>query len=95
MTYLKIIRTYLVNKFKLPLKGFLLAGSFYTIEEYFNWISVSNLGNFFIYIKSSLIVNTFYRFNCGMVMVLQLSNSLSAVPGINVCLASVFWFHLL
>jgi hypothetical protein len=31
-----IIRTYAVNKFKLALKGFLLAGSFYTIEENYN-----------------------------------------------------------
>jgi len=35
-----------VKKFKLALKMFLLMGSFYTLDEYFNWISRSDLGTF-------------------------------------------------
>jgi len=40
-----------IKKFILPLKGFLLMGSFYSFDEYFDWISMSYLGtctNFFI-----------------------------------------------
>jgi len=33
-----------VNKFKLALKRFLLMSSFYTLDEYFEWISRSNFG---------------------------------------------------
>jgi len=33
-----------VKKFKLTLKRFLLVGSFYTLEEYFDWTSRSDLG---------------------------------------------------
>jgi len=33
-----------VNNFKLALKRFLLMGSFYTLDEYFDWISKSDLG---------------------------------------------------
>jgi hypothetical protein len=35
-----------VKKFKLALKRFLLMGSFYTLDEYFDWISRSDLGTF-------------------------------------------------
>ena len=35
-----------VKKFKLALKRFLLIGSFYTLHEYFDWISRSGLGTF-------------------------------------------------
>jgi hypothetical protein len=35
-----------VNKFKLALKRFLLMGSFYTLDEYFYWISRSDVGTF-------------------------------------------------
>jgi hypothetical protein len=35
-----------VQKFKLALKRFLLMGSFYTLDEYFDWISRSDLGSF-------------------------------------------------
>ena len=36
-----------VRKFKLALKRFLLEGSFYTIQEYFDWdlLSIPSLGN--------------------------------------------------
>ena len=33
-----------VNKFKLALKRFLLMGSFYSLDEYFDWTSRSDLG---------------------------------------------------
>jgi thiamine pyrophosphokinase len=33
-----------VKKFKLALKQFLLLGSFYTLDEYLDWNSVSDLG---------------------------------------------------
>jgi hypothetical protein len=33
-----------VKKFKLALKRFLLMGSFYSLDEYFDWISRSDLG---------------------------------------------------
>jgi hypothetical protein len=32
------------NEFKLALKKFLLAGAFYSCNEYFEWNSMSNLG---------------------------------------------------
>jgi len=35
-----------VKKFKLGLKRFLLMGSFYTLDEYFDWISRSDLDSF-------------------------------------------------
>jgi hypothetical protein len=35
-----------VKKFKLDLKRFLLMGSFYTFDEYFDWISRIDLGTF-------------------------------------------------
>jgi hypothetical protein len=35
-----------VKKFKLVLKTFLLMGSFYTLDEYFDWISRSDLDSF-------------------------------------------------
>jgi len=35
-----------VKKIKLVLKSFLLMGSFYTLDEYFDWISRSDLGTF-------------------------------------------------
>jgi hypothetical protein len=35
-----------VKKFKLALKIFLLMGSFYSLDEYFEWISTSDLGTF-------------------------------------------------
>ena len=35
-----------VKKFKLALKRFLLRGSFYRLNEYFDWISRSDLGTF-------------------------------------------------
>jgi hypothetical protein len=35
-----------VKKFKLTLKMFLLMGSFYTLDEYFDWTSRSDLGTF-------------------------------------------------
>ena len=35
-----------VKKFKLTLKRFLLMGSFYTLDDYFGWISRSDLGTF-------------------------------------------------
>jgi hypothetical protein len=35
-----------VKKFKLVLKRFLLMGSFYSLDEYFDWISRSDLGIF-------------------------------------------------
>jgi hypothetical protein len=35
-----------VKKFKLALKRFLLMGLFYTLDEYFDWISRSDLGTF-------------------------------------------------
>ena len=35
-----------VKKFKLTLKRFILMGSFYTLDEYFDWTSRSNLGTF-------------------------------------------------
>jgi hypothetical protein len=35
-----------VNKFKLAVKTFLLIGSFYSLNEYFDWISRSDLGTF-------------------------------------------------
>jgi hypothetical protein len=35
-----------VKKFKLALKRFLLMGSFYSLDEYFDWISRSDLGTF-------------------------------------------------
>jgi len=35
-----------VKKFKLALNSFLLRGSFYTLDEYFDWISRSDLGIF-------------------------------------------------
>jgi hypothetical protein len=35
-----------VKKFKLTLKRFLLMGSFYTLEEYFDWTSRSDLGTY-------------------------------------------------
>jgi len=35
-----------VKKFKLALKRFLLMGSFYILDEYFDWISRSDLGTF-------------------------------------------------
>jgi len=34
------------KKFKLALKWFLLMGSFYTLDEYFDWISRSDFGTF-------------------------------------------------
>jgi hypothetical protein len=34
------------KKFKLALKRFLLMGSFYTLDEYFDWISRSELNTF-------------------------------------------------
>jgi hypothetical protein len=34
------------KKFKIALKSFLLMGSFYTLDEYFNWISGSDLVTF-------------------------------------------------
>jgi hypothetical protein len=37
-----------VKKFKLALKRLLLLGTFYTPDEYFNWISRSDLGTFFV-----------------------------------------------
>jgi len=48
ITYLKILRTlsWNVKKFKLVLKRFLLVGSFYSLDECFDWISRSNLGTF-------------------------------------------------
>jgi hypothetical protein len=36
-----------VKKFKLSLKRFLLMGSFYTLDEYFDWTARSDLGTFF------------------------------------------------
>ena len=35
-----------VKKFKSVLKRFLLMGSFYTLDEYFDWISRSDLDSF-------------------------------------------------
>jgi len=35
-----------VKKFKLALRRFLFMGSFYTLDEYFEWISGSDLGTF-------------------------------------------------
>jgi hypothetical protein len=35
-----------VKKFELALRRFLLMGSFYTLDEYFDWISRSDLGTF-------------------------------------------------
>jgi len=35
-----------VKKFKLTLKRFLLMGSFYTLDEYFGWIAMTDLGTF-------------------------------------------------
>jgi len=35
-----------VKKFKLALKKFILMGSFYTLDEYFDWIYRSDLGTF-------------------------------------------------
>ena len=35
-----------VKKFKLAVKRFLLMGSFYSLHEYFDWISRSDLGSF-------------------------------------------------
>jgi hypothetical protein len=35
-----------VKKFKLAVKRFLLIGSFYSLDEYFNWISRSDVGTF-------------------------------------------------
>jgi hypothetical protein len=35
-----------VKQFKSALKKFLLRGSFYTLEEYFGWISTSELATF-------------------------------------------------
>jgi hypothetical protein len=35
-----------VKKNKLPVKRFLLMGSFYSLDEYFSWISRSGLGTF-------------------------------------------------
>ena len=35
-----------VKKYKLALKRFLLMGTFYTLDEYFEWISRNDLGNF-------------------------------------------------
>jgi len=32
-----------VNKFKLALKKFLLVGSFYSIEEFFEWTTLGDL----------------------------------------------------
>jgi len=46
--YPKIPKTYLgmLKKFKLTLKRFLLMGSFYTLDEYFDWSSRSDLDTF-------------------------------------------------
>jgi len=38
--------SWIVIKFKLVLKRFLLMGSFYTLDEYFDWISRSDLDSF-------------------------------------------------
>ena len=35
-----------VNKFKLAVKSFLMMGSFYSPDEYFDWISRSDLDTF-------------------------------------------------
>jgi hypothetical protein len=35
------------NKFKSDLKGFLLVGSFYSLEEYFNWFSNKGVGSIY------------------------------------------------
>jgi hypothetical protein len=35
-----------IKKFKLTLKRFLLVGSFYALDEYFDWTSMSDLGTF-------------------------------------------------
>jgi len=35
-----------VKEFKLALKSFLLMGSFYTFDEYFDWISRIDFGTF-------------------------------------------------
>ena len=40
-----------VKKFKLTLKSFLLIGSFYTLDEYFDWTSRSDLGTFYKFLK--------------------------------------------
>jgi hypothetical protein len=36
-----------INKFKSDLKVFLLAGSFYSLEKYFNWFSNKDLGSIY------------------------------------------------
>jgi hypothetical protein len=38
-----------VKTFKLALKRFLLMGSFYIFDEYFDWISRSDLGTFILF----------------------------------------------
>jgi hypothetical protein len=37
-----------VNKFKLALKKFILAGSFYSIEEFLNWSTSSDLNAMYL-----------------------------------------------
>jgi hypothetical protein len=51
-----------VKQFKLALKKFLLRSSFYTLDEYFDWISTSELATFmqsYVILNIYLILKTF------------------------------------
>jgi hypothetical protein len=49
-----------MKKFKLALKRFLLMGSFYTLDEYFDWISRSYLGTLYTFYINFINMKIFY-----------------------------------
>jgi hypothetical protein len=53
-----------IHKFKLDLKGFLLAGSFYSLGEHFNWVLNKDFGSFYNikWLLNLIILNQTYLF---------------------------------